>query len=250
MKLSMMAMTSFEESPRTHEDSCSISTSLAIKMSSKTTKVKSYVVSFTQELHDVAKPGDILDPDTVLMSIEDEGTVGTGMFDAESSALLGKLSRMNPRSSYSGVLDKIEVLYNGDKSEMPPSLKTLANRSDKLLIEASEAAGKPVVNGRVTGDYRVAGKNLLPNHAEVKFYITVTNPMGVGDKGVVANQLKTVVGEVFSKGIHTESGEPVDVIFGGRSAINRIVNSYAIEGTTTRLLMMMDRKIPEIYGLK
>lgn len=247
MKFSLMTNVAFQEDARTHEDSCSISPVLAKELGAKTTKVNSYTVQFVQNLHDVQKPGAELTPDDILMSIEDEITAGTGMFDAESSALLGKLSRMNPRSGYSGTLDKIEVFYHGDKLDMNPSLKALVERSDKQMVDQAKQAGKPAVTGRVSSEYRVAGKPLQLDYAELRFYITVHNKMNIGDKGVFANQLKTTVGETMDYTMRTESGIPVDAMFGGRSAIKRIVNSYAIVGTTTGILQEMAKKMIEMY---
>jgi hypothetical protein len=59
---------------------------------------------------------------------------------------------MNPRSGYTGTLDKIEVFYHGEKSDMTPSLKALADKSDKLLVDNAKAAGEPVVTGRGAGE--------------------------------------------------------------------------------------------------
>ena len=247
LKMSLLTNTAYEEDARTHEDSCSISSDLAKELISTTIKVKSYVVRFTQNLHEVQKPGANLEPETLLMSIEDEITSGTEMFDAESSALLGKLSRMNPRSGHSGSLDKIEVFYHGDKGDMSPVLRSLADRSDKQMVDQAKQAGKPAFNGRVSSEYRVVGKPLMLDTAELRFYISVNNEMSNGDKGVFANQLKTTVGEVMDYQMHTESGIKVDARFGGRSAIKRIVNSYAIEGTTTAILQEMAKKMVEMY---
>ena len=44
LKMGMMAMTAFEESALTHEDSCGVSLELADKLKAKTTKVKSFIV--------------------------------------------------------------------------------------------------------------------------------------------------------------------------------------------------------------
>jgi hypothetical protein len=164
-----------------------------------------------------------------------------------SAAILGRLSRMNPRSGYTGTLDKIEVFYHGEKSDMTPSLKALADKSDKLLVDSAKAAEEPVVTGRVSGDYRVKGKNLQLDSAEIKFYITVTNSAGPGDKTVFANQLKSTVGETMGYTMHTESGIPIDAVFGGRSVIKRIVNSHGIEGSTATLLWLMDKKSVELF---
>ena len=233
MKFGMAVETAFMESARTHEDSCSISKKLASKLKSKTTKVKSYVVKFEQALHNVQKPGVNLEPEDVLLVIENEITVGVGNFDAESMATLKNAGTPAPRSSYTGTLDRIDVYYHGDKGDMHPSLKSLADRSDRMFSEQERDLGKTALTGRVDGDFSVKGKPLLLNQAEVRFYITVEHEMSPGDKGVFANQLKTTVGEEMAFEMVTESGIEVDAMFGGRSALKRITNSYALIGTAT-----------------
>lgn len=247
MKFGMSVNTAFMEDPRTHEDSCSISKDLSKRLRTKTTKVKSYVVRFEQALHNVQKPNTQLQPEDVLMVIEEDISVGMGNFDAESLATLTALSRPAPRSSYTGTLDRIEVYYHGDKSDMHPSLKSLADRSDRLFSEQEKDMGRAPLNGRVDGDFSVKGKPLLLNQAEIRFYITVEHEMSPGDKGVFANQLKTTVGEEMEFDMKTESGIKVDAIFGGRSALKRIVNSYALIGTTTGILQTAAEHMVRIW---
>lgn len=62
-----------------------------------------------------------------------------------------------------------------------------------------------------------------------------------------ANQLKSTIGETMGYKMTTESGIPVDAIFGGRSVLKRIVNSHSIEGSTATLLWLMDKKSVELY---
>lgn len=247
LKFALMTNVAFEEDARTHEDSCSISPSLAKSLISSTTKINSYTVRFTQRLHEVQKPGSEVEPETILLLIEDEITAGTSMFDNKSTAMLSQLSRMNPRSGYTGTIDKIEIFYHGDKVDMDPSLKTLVDKSDKFMMDQGKQAEKPAISGQVTSEYRVAGKPLLLDTAEIRFYINTQNKMGIGDKAVFANQLKTTVGEVMDYTMQTESGITIDAIFGGRSAIKRIVNSYAIVGTTTGILQTMEETMIKMY---
>lgn len=47
--------------------------------------------------------------------------------------------------------------------------------------------------------------------------------------------------------MHTESGIPIDAVFGGRSVIKRIVNSHGIEGSTATILWLMDKKSVELF---
>ena len=71
--------------------------------------------------------------------------------------------------------------------------------------------------------------------------------MGVGDKGVFANQLKTIVGRVMTGVNETQSGIPIDAIFGFQSISNRVVLSPQIIGTTTGALKVIGKKAAEIF---
>jgi len=66
-------------------------------------------------------------------------------------------------------------------------------------------------------------------------------------KGVFANQLKTVFGEVLPDTVRTDTGTPVDAFFGMLSVYARIVDSPAIIGTTTTLLGVIGQQMAEIY---
>jgi hypothetical protein len=246
MKNSMLVKTVLYESNQTHEDSSSVSRKLSERMTLHTTKIKSYTVSFNQNLIDVQKPGAELDPKTILMLIEDEIT-GGGQFDEESLRVLKRLSNQAPKSSYLGVLDKIEVFYHGDKVDMSASLKALADRSDREMASACRSSGRPVVNGAVNDEYRVSGVPLALDKAEIRFYITVRTPAGVGDKGSFGAQLKSVIGEVMDYKMHTEDGEEIDAIFGYRSVAARIVLSSTIQGTTNTLLLKASEGAVKAY---
>lgn len=248
LKTSLLANTVMYESPQTHEDSSAISRELSGRLTAKTTKVKSYTVNFGNNILNAVKPGAPVSPRDVLMIIEDEITSNTGAFDEASLATLAKLSNMAPKASYLGTVDHIEVFYHGDKADMSATLKQLADRSDRVKGDQARSTGKPVITGAVNEDYRVAGVPLALDKAEIRFYITVENQQGVGDKNVFANQLKTVVGEVMDYDMHTESGEKIEAVFGFRSAAARIVSSPVIMGTTIGLLQVVAKKMVEAYN--
>lgn len=182
-----------------------------------------------------------MNPGDILMAIEAAVTGGTGGFDAESASKLSNMGKQIPLSSYTGILDRIEVYYHGEKSDMHPSLKALADRSDRFFMEQSRDMEKPKVNGRVDGDWSVKGKPLALGEAEVRFLITVNFNMNPGDKLVFANQLKTTVGEIMRYQLVTESGRKIDGEFSGRAAIKRIVNSHGLQGTTTGNMMALNQ---------
>lgn len=245
MKNSMIVKTVLYESPQTHEDSSSISGETAKKLTSRTTKVKSFVVNFGQNLRNVVKVGDWVEPNDVLMIIEDEITAGA--FDEESIKVLRRLANQAPRSGYQGKIDKIEVLYHGEKADMSNTLRVVADKSDKVLADNCKSSGKPVITGAVNDDYRVSGTPLTLDKAEVKIYITIETSAGVGDKGVFASQMKSVIGQVMDYSMTTETGEKIDAVFGFRSIMARIVNSPVLIGTTTTLLKLIGNKATQIY---
>ena len=181
LKNSMSAKVVLYESSQTHEDSCAINTKLAARATMNSTKVKSFVIDFKQNLLNVAKPGQKLTPKDILMIIEDEITAGSDAFDEESLAVLANLSKSAPKSGYLGTLDHIEIFYHGSPDDMSASLRTLADRSDKKKSSQGKAIGKPAITGAVNSDYRVSGTPLALNKAEVRFYITVQTGVSSGD---------------------------------------------------------------------
>lgn len=247
MKTSMNVKTVLYESSQTHEDSSSISKKISSKLSSRTTKVKSIVVDFRQNLLNVVKEGQIVHPKDNLLIIEDTITSNTNAFDEETLSMLQNLSNQAPKAKYNGIVDKIEVLYHGDKEDMSLSLKALVNKSDKILANTRKSTNLPIITGEVNSEYRVGGTPLGLDKAEIKIYITINTSTGVGDKGVYANQLKSVIGEVMDYEMKTESGDEIDAIFGYRSVAARIVTSPIIIGTTTSLLKVIAKKAVEIY---
>lgn len=247
MKNSTTVKTALYESNQTFEDSSAIDKEVASKLMTKTTKMRNFVVNFNQGLLNVVKVGQQLTPKDLLMIIEDEITSTSSVFDEASLATLKKLSNQAPKSQYIGVVDKIEVFYNGDKSDMHHTLKALADKSDRVMADICKSSGKPVITGEVTSDYRVGGTPLTLDKAEVRFYITVSPTMGVGDKLIAGNQLKSVVGEVMDYSMTTETGEKIGLVFGYRSVLARVVTSPFIIGTTNTLLNVIADKAVQIY---
>lgn len=246
-KSSLDSKVAFYESTQTLEDSCSISDAVSQKLKTKTTKVKSYIVKFTQGISNMVKPGSSIKPNDVLFIIQDEITNESGIFDEESLKVLQKFSNFAPKSKFYGVLDKIECYYHGSKDDMSNTIRKLTDYTDKQLIESRKALGKKPITGSVNDEYSVEGKALMLDTLEIKLYFTVEDIAGVGDKVVFGNQLKSVIGEVMHKEMTTESGQTVDAVFGFRSAAARTVNSPLIIGTSSTLLKVIARKAVELY---
>jgi hypothetical protein len=246
-KTYMTVKTALYESTQTHEDSCAISKKISADLTTKTSQVRSFVINFDQGVRNVIKPGTKVGPNDVIFIIEDEITNTSDLFDEESLSTLQMLSNKAPKAKIKGIVERYEVYYNGDLEDMSPTLRELAEASDKRLIKKQKSANKSKMTGRVDSEYRVEGNPLNVDSAEIKVYIIKDTKAGVGDKTVFAAQMKSVIGEVLDYPVTTESGQEIDAIFGAKSIYNRIVTSPFVMGTTITLLKVIAQKAVSIY---
>ncbi len=236
------------ESVDTLEDSCAVLEKLGAGLSTEITAVRNIVIDFEQGILNLVKVGDEVDLETILCTLEDQLTANNSLIDSESAESLKALGQLNPKAKNKGVVEKIEVLYNGDKADMSSSLKTIVNRADKERAERVKSLSlEDATTGQVNEPINVEGRRLVMDQAVIKIYITKSLPAGVGDKAVLGNQLKTIIGRVMTGTNETESGEPIDVIFGRQSIANRIVLSPDIMGTTNRVLEVLSKKVADEY---
>ena len=243
----MTVKTALYESSQTLEDSSSISRALSKKLTLKTTKVRSLTVEFGQGVKEMLPVGSKLHPTDTLCIVEDKITNDLGLFDEATLATLKRLANKAPKSKVFGVIDRIEVFYNGEVDDMSESLKALALASDKEMIARCKSTNRPVLTGKVSTDYRVAGNPLQPGTAEIKIYITVATEHSNGDKLVFGSQMKSVTGEVMDYEMKTEAGETIDAVFGRKSIAARVVEGVDIIGTTTTVLKVLAKRVCEAY---
>lgn len=246
-KGSLLTRIALMETPHTYEDSTAISSELSQQLTTTTTKVKQYIVTFRQNLLNVVKPGQKVNPEDILMIMEDEISSGDEGFSAASLEILANRSRNAPKAGYRGRVEWIEVFYHGDKNEMSASLKSLADRSDRYKADRAKSTNRPVTTGSTDSDYSHEGTPLMPQRAVVKVYINVSEPAGVGDKIVGAAQLKSVIGEVMPYTLTTESGLKVHLKFGARSFAARIVDSMISMGVYASTLEVIGKAASKAY---
>lgn len=248
LKQGVIAKTVIMETVDTLEDSSAISEKLARLMSTKISKVRNIVVKFDQVIRNLVKVGSHVDLTSILCTIEDSITASGSLFDDDSISALKAFAANTPKAKYSGVIEKIEVFYNGDKEDMSESLREVANTSDKVMKRQSMVKGKDnAITGSVDSNMRIDAMPLELDSMVIKVYITADIPAGVGDKGSFGNQMKTIFGRVMSGDNKTESGEDIDAVFGFQSISNRIVNSPFGIGTTNTLLKVISKRAAEIY---
>ena len=88
---------------------------------------------------------------------------------------------------------------------------------------------------------------MIDGMAMLVIYITGNTGMGIGDKGVFANQMKSVVGNIYPKPMKSKDGKDIDADFGYLSIMNRIVNSAPLIGTTNSLLVALAEMVVDAY---
>lgn len=246
-KSTMLVRTVLLESSDTLEDSSAISTRMASRLSTGATKVRDVFVNFGQVLHNTVEEGTKVSAEDILVIIEDELSARSNMLDVDSIASLRNLQADAQEAKVKGVVERIEIFYNGDVEDMSESLRKLVKKTDKAMKERAMSVGEGPTTGMVPPDFRIGADPLLLDQACIRFYITSEVGMGVGDKAVFCNQMKTVVGRVFNDDIETESGVKIDAVFGARSVGDRIVPSPYIQGTTLVLQEEMSKRAARAY---
>lgn len=246
-KSGAVATVALMESPDTHEDSCAISAKFGDDTATKTTYQRDVVVSFEQGVSNVLKAGESVESESILCTIEDNVSTDNTLFDEKTLEALKLIASATPKAKNKGVVERVEVFYNGDTEEMSDSLREIVRRSDLEMSKRSKALGKGRITGDVGSGIRIDGESLLKNTLTIRFYITADVSCGVGDKLVFANQMKSVIGRVMDGSNAAEDGRPLDAIFGYASIANRIVESPIIMGTTNTLLKVIGQRAAEMY---
>lgn len=229
-KAGVIARTALMEASYTLEDSSAIDDWLSQQLVAPVTKVKTVVVRFDQTVRNLVKVGDSVDISSILCMIEDAVTADAGLFGEDDLATLARMSAAAPQAGVAGKVEKIEVFYHGDPDDMSDSLLQIAQVGDRERRKKSKQLGKPNITGQVDQSLRIDGNGLEMDHVAIKIYITYREGMGVGDKAVFCNQMKTVVGHRLSGVNETISGRPINAIFGAKSIMDRIVLSPMLIG--------------------
>lgn len=245
-KSSMLCTTTMSETNEVFEDSSAISVDLADRLATKNTKVRSFIVNFSQNIVNMLPLGSKLKPEDVLFLITDEDTTESSLTE-DAIILLKRLSNIAPKAKVIGTLDKIEILYNGDIADMSPSLRKLTNASNADFYASTKGTEAEIKDGAVNHEYRVSGKNLQVDSLELRLYISVVATAGAGDKIVFASQMKSIAGDVFSYSMVSESGVKIDAQFGERGFAKRVVISPKLMGTTNRLLKAASKSVADLY---
>lgn len=232
----------------TLEDSSAISQRVSKALTTPVTYPKTIVTDEGEVVHNLVEIGAKVDLESILCSIENPITVNAGLFDDDSYDSLQDLAATSPKAGVAGVVDNIEVYYNGDPDSFNESIGRLIRVSDKAFARRKKRlGGKGAENGRVDDRSTIDGNRLQPGQAAIVISITAEYDAQVGDKGVFSHQLKTTFGRVMTGVNETEAGVPLDSIFGYQSISDRIVGSAESMGTTFTLALRLRELVIEAY---
>ena len=234
--------TAIVENTETYEDSGSISSKICKRLGTTITKVHSIVINCTDIITNVIDIGEKVEFNTPMFSFVSKEAGDVSGLDKKTLEILKEMNTSSPKAKANGVIDNYVIRYNCEKNEMSKSLLKLVEESDERL---KFNKGNP---GRVSSNYSVKGKPLMPGEVEIKVYIKVNENMGIGDKGIFGNQLKFTVGDIYDNEIVTEeTNTPVEGMFGFISIQARIVNSPILIGTTAKVMELIEDKMIEEY---
>ena len=225
------------EISETYEDSILISDRLSKKSKIDYVKVRDIIMDANETITNVAKVGEHIDPNDPLLIIA-TGIEDNKHLSEETLDLLKGFVKTTPKAKYKGTLIKIKMYYNCKKKDLSRSLKKLADISEEFM------EGK---TGEVNSSYSIKGKPLEENKVHIKFYIKIEEEMHAADKGIVANQLKTTVANMYTNPIVADDGTNIDAIFSLKGIYARIVNSSFLMGTTASILEVITEKAVDMY---
>ena len=237
MKFGIPVVVHLHDNRNTIEDSCAISKDLAKDFVIDVTHKRVIIVNYTDEVYDLVRIGQIVHQEDPVCKVLDKTAAMFVDEETDISDTLDYLDRKTPRAKYAGRVDRIEIYYHGEQSEMTESLRKYVKQSDASFA-AMNPEGKDA-NGNTGDNFRVDGKQLVANTAAICVYITDAEPMGSSDKMVLGTQLKCTVTRVMTETMKAEDGTVIQVDFGQKSVENRLVYGAYVQAACNMLLRRM-----------
>lgn len=228
------------ERRQTYEDSIMVSGKMLEATGEDKYNVMSKLLSTESHITNVIPEGTHVNYGDKLMTILDSSLVADTELSDRAREILSEANDSSPKTVSSGVIDRIDVLYNCELSDMDASIRELAITSNARFKKEQG------VDGRVTSEYSVRGKSLQPGEIELKYYINHNSKSKIGDKFIIGHQLKNTMGAIVDD-IKTERGEPIDLIGSNKSVLARITLSSYVYGTTARLMRYFTDKAISQY---
>lgn len=255
-KNAALVRTVLMESNDTEEDSSAISPRVASALETKTIEKRTLVIPFNNEIIDLINVGELVTNESILCKLSSSGISDSKHLSASELRALAELAQTAPKAKYTGQIAKIEVRYYSaerdiEQTDISESVLAIINKAEKEAKKQSKLTGGDVPPSRRVMESVRIGHQPVPNNSLIlDFYIENYDRNTIGDKVVFSLQLKSVVTRVMSGRNETESGKPIDAIFGYQSISNRIVSSAELNGTANILLKAITQEVIDIYRNK
>jgi len=250
-KQALIIPTILQEIPLTFEDSSAMYEGLGDEFKVDLAAERDIHVPFTTELAGVVNVGDEVDENDSLFVMVPEHLQAADGVDNALTESLKELNKDAPKAKSAGVVERIDVFYYGQRDEMHPTLRKLANASDKRRKKRVKQLKQTLEseNGMVTSSVNFGGNKIQPNTAVIKYYITKRDlPTVSGNKTVNGAQLKNTVSQQLADPIPSvDSDEEALAYFSYNGNNNRVVLSPMEQGLGNRALMLATKKGCEIY---
>lgn len=246
-KAGAMARIALIEDQFTFEDSIGIVKSFADASTSPFLKPNDFKVDSTQSIKMHVKVGDEVEYDQILCDIQNPESAAFE-FDTTEFDGLDRLGIKQVKAKQSGVITKIEVVYNGDIETWDPSLQDFIKKQNSIRGKSAAYKVNTAKTGNVGGNTSVGKSKVYFNTAVVYIYIDNKIKTTTADKFVVGNQMKGTVGFIYEHPIYTTDGRPVDITFSLKSLLNRMVLSLRDKLVANEVNNVYTERMIEKYG--
>ena len=250
----VLAIVGLMEKAETLEDGSVISKNLGEKLRMSPAHKRTINIVASDVVRKIVKLGEHVESTDPLMVFED---AELGMLSAdeeeESAAFWRALDQKAPKSRFHGYIAEIEVYHACDFKHLSPSIQSIVreiqNRAKAIKNSADGAHMSHTVEttSQIPLGTKYAGIEFTEETVLFEFTIAESLHCGVGDKIVIGGPNKSVVSSVMEKPFYSESGIPIDVLYGCTSTAARIVNSPYIMGIGNRIGRELQKKVIELY---
>ena len=264
--LGRLAKVAVTEGYYTYEDSSLVTEKFSHDCTSEITKKTTRILSPNANIDFIIKEGSPIKANEPLMIFEE------GFNEIESNLFLQKLGDMDKenlsrynknvvRSHYTGIVEKIELIYTVPIETMNPSLQKVVktyingvNKKKKFInkyVKNINELDTRFPNTEMTETKNGKVMNQEVNGVLINFYIKYREPLTTGSKITFYSALKSIVTEVVpdDKAPYSDyrKDEPIDCFLGTKSVANRMVGSIWLALFGNKVLVELKRKCKEIF---
>lgn len=239
-----------------YEDSSTITKKFGEKLQIEPVQIRLITVDKNTYVHTFKHIGDKVDINDNLMVFEDANSTDlSGVAkDNETLEYLAKLNRDTPKAKFTGTIVGIEMYIGCELSELHETLKVIYKEANKVKkarhkfsVNSEDEIYNPTLKVIPKGT-KFKGVTFDENTVVIRYMIKEELNAGVGDKIVVDSALKSVISDVLTEPVKTESGTNIDILFSASSTSNRMIFSVFLQGMSERILEKLEDDVVDIWN--